>query len=254
MSATGTAWDPRNDGAGDQRPLTEQAAAGPPGAEQPTAPDADGAGQRTLPPPCIHIVAWDDPVVESSGFDVLGPYVELFWLPVLGPSSTFLLRRLASGLRASPAGYDLGLDSAARALGLGGVGGRRSPFQRAILRCTRYRVARHLGDDRLAVRRWLTALPERHLRRLPEPLQAHHRRWEAAAAFGPGTLDVVRRRARWLAIELAATDAGRESLERRLVSHGVHPAVAFESASWVTEPLPTRPRIGRGGPVPRPQP
>ena len=100
-------------------------------------------------------------MVESSGFDALGPYVELFWLPVLGPSATLLLRRLASELRASPDGYDLELDVAARALGLGGVGGRRSPLRRAILRCTRYSVARHLGDDRLAVRRWLTALPER---------------------------------------------------------------------------------------------
>ena len=68
------------------------------------------------------MVAWDDPVVESSGFDALSPYVELFWLPVLGPSATLLLRRLATGLRAKPEGFDLQLDEAAQALGLGGVG------------------------------------------------------------------------------------------------------------------------------------
>jgi hypothetical protein len=177
-------------------------------------------------------VAWDDPVVESSGFDVLGSYVELFWLPVLGPSATLLLRRLAAGLRARPGGYDLPLDEAARALGLGGVGGRRSPFRRAILRCTRYGVARHLGEDRLAVRRRLTVLPERQLRRLPNSLQAHHARWEAAAATEPGTIGIVRRQARRLALELAVTDPGRQSLERRLVRHGVHPALAYESATW----------------------
>ncbi len=171
-------------------------------------------------------------MVESSGFDVLDPYVELFWLPVLGPSATLLLRRLASGLRTNPGGYDLELDLAARALGLGAAGGRRSPFRRAILRCTRYGAARHLGDDRLAVRRRLSALPSRHLRRLPAPLQAQHRRWEAAAAAGPGTVEAVRRHARWLALELAAAHPGGESLERRLVEHGVHPAVAFESANW----------------------
>lgn len=177
-------------------------------------------------------MAWDDPVVESSGFDVLGSYVELFWLPVLGPSATLLLRRLAAGLRARPDGYDLELDEAAQALGLGGVGGRRSPFRRAILRCTRYGVARHLGEDGLAVRRRLTTLPERQLRRLPSSLRAQHRRWEAAAASEPGTIEVVRRRARRLALELAVTDPGRESLERRLVGHGVHPALAYESATW----------------------
>jgi hypothetical protein len=178
------------------------------------------------------VVAWDDPVVESSGFDALSPYVELFWLPVLGPSATLLLRRLVAGLRARPNGYDLQLDEAAQALGLGGVGGRRSPFRRAILRCTRYGVARHLGDDRLAVRRRLTALPERQLRRLPGSLQAQHHRWEATAGAEPGTIEVVRRRARWLALELAATDPEQESLERRLVGHGIHPALAYESATW----------------------
>lgn len=180
-------------------------------------------------------MAWDDPVVECSGFDALSPYVELFWLPVLGPSATLLLRRLAAGLRARPDGYDLQLDEAARALGLGGVGGRRSPFRRAILRCTRYGVARHLGDDRLAVRRRLTPLPERHVRRLPGSLQVQHQRWKATAAAGPGTIEVVRKRARWLALELAATNPERESLERCLVGHGVHPALAYESVTWAEE-------------------
>lgn len=211
---------PQLQGAGTERPTAGLTAAG------------DGSRQGPLPTRRLHVVAWDDPVVDSSGFDVLGAYVELFWLPVLGPSATLLLRRLAAGLRAEPGGFDLELDVAARALGLGGVGGRRSPFRRAILRCTRYGVARHLADDRLAVRRWLTALPERHLQRLPEPLQAQHRRWEPLPAARPATIDVARRRARWLALQLAAVDPERENLERRLVGHGVHPAVAYESAHW----------------------
>lgn len=213
-------------------------------AVRPVSGGVETSGGWPAPAGRLHIVAWEDPVVDSSGVDALGPYVEAFWLPVLGPSATLLLRRLAAGLRASPRGYDLELEDAARALGLGGVGGRRSPFRRAILRCARYGIARHQGDDGLAVRRWLTPLPERHLRRLPPSLQALHPRW-AAMTCGPATIDAVRRRARALALELAASDPGRECLERHLVGRGVHPAVAYESAAWVLRHA--VPGGGRGG-------
>ena len=41
---------------------------------------------------------WIDPVVDPIGYDPHGRYVELFWLGVLGPTATWLLRRLAIGL------------------------------------------------------------------------------------------------------------------------------------------------------------
>ncbi|MGH9092705.1 MAG: hypothetical protein ACRDZR_15215, partial [Acidimicrobiales bacterium] len=179
------------------------------------------------------IVPWPDPLVEGSGVDVLGPYVELFWLPVLGPSATWLLRRLVAGLRARPHGFHLDLEEAARSLGLGGVGGRRSPFRRALLRCARYGVARHQGSDVLAVRLVVGPVPERHLLRLPLPLQEQHRRWLARER--PDTIDDVRRRARSLALHLvAAGTVDRADVERHLVRSGVHPAVAYETATWAT--------------------
>lgn len=195
----------------------------------------------------LRVVAWDDPAAQA-GMDALGPYVETFWLPLLGPSAVLLLRRLVAGLRSAPSGYLLDLGEAARALGLGGVGGRRSPFRRAIQRCTRYAIARHLGADVLAVRRRLVPLSERQVVRLPPSLQEQHRRWVAAtgasggsgsspagvgtAAGSPATADQVRRRARALALELAGTDPEGLHLEHLLVRHGVHPAMAFESATW----------------------
>jgi hypothetical protein len=143
------------------------------------------AGRPSRPPvgaPLVRrlrILPWSDPVVEEGGVDVLGPYVELFWLPVLGPSATWLLRRMVAGLRARPSGFHLDLEETARALGLGGVGGRRSPFRRALLRCTRYGVARHQGHDALVVRLVLGPLPDQQLHRLPRSLQVQHQRWAA---------------------------------------------------------------------------
>jgi len=43
------------------------------------------------------VVPWHDPVVEEVGYDVRSMYVELFWLNVLGPSATWIMRRLTNG-------------------------------------------------------------------------------------------------------------------------------------------------------------
>ncbi|MDQ4130345.1 MAG: hypothetical protein M3133_05055, partial [Actinomycetota bacterium] len=75
---------------------------------------------------------WPDPVIDSLGHDPRSPYVERFWLGVLGPSTTWLLRLLASELEANPEGFELDLAEAAQILGLGGRGGRHSPFMRSL--------------------------------------------------------------------------------------------------------------------------
>ena len=55
------------------------------------------------PPPAAALVGsitvrpWIDPVVDDDGFDPRSRYVEVFWLGVLGPTATWLLRRLVAG-------------------------------------------------------------------------------------------------------------------------------------------------------------
>ncbi len=127
----------------------------------------------------IRVVPWDDPLVESLGFDLRSRYVERFWLPVLGPSATWLLRRIADRLASDPEGFDLPLEDTARALGLGGVGGRHSPFNRALARCARYRALRHAGTGVVAVRRRLAPVPAHLARRFPMTLADEHRRWSS---------------------------------------------------------------------------
>ena len=52
---------------------------------------------------------WTDPVVDLVGFDATSAYVELCWLPTLGPSATWMLRRLAAGFKVNPDGYQVDL-------------------------------------------------------------------------------------------------------------------------------------------------
>jgi len=178
----------------------------------------------------VTILPWEDLTVEATGFDPRSTYVERFWLPLLGPSACWLVRRIADRFDTHPDGFDLDLDETARSLGLGGLGSRHSPFRRAILRCGRYELARHAGPGVLAVRRAVPPIPLRHVARLPVSLQEDHARWTEPRPV----MAFERRRARLLGLDLAVLGHDRGGVERHLLRWGIHPALAYESAGWAS--------------------
>lgn len=173
---------------------------------------------------------WPDDVIDVLGHDPRSAYVERFWLGVLGPSAIWLLRRLAAGLEASPAGYDLPLGDTARAIGISGHG-RSSPLVRTLGRLCQFDLAQIELPAAFAVRRKLPPLARRHLARLPESLQEEHRAWQEADLRTP-ELERQRRRSRKLALSLIALGEDLEGTERQLLRWHHHPAVSRESALW----------------------
>lgn len=131
----------------------------------------------------LQVVPWEDPVVDARGFRVDDPYVEMFWLPVLGPTATWLLRRLASGLSADPAGFSVDMADLARGIGVAYSEGRHNPFGRALHRCVMFGAAQQIAAvpcRTVAVRRHLPVLAGRHLARLPDQMQIAHVDWLSA--------------------------------------------------------------------------
>jgi hypothetical protein len=170
-------------------------------------------------------------VIDALGHDPRSAYVERFWLGILGPSTTWLIRRLAAGLDASPEGFELDLAATAQALGLGGKGGRHSPFMRALSRCCQFDLAEARADGVLAVRRKLPPLNRRQILRLPPDLAAAHEAWQEAQLQTPAH-EQQRRRARRLALSLLELGEDLEDAERQLVRWKFHPALSREAAAW----------------------
>ncbi len=131
----------------------------------------------TVPP--LLVVAWKDPVVDRLGCDPRAAYVERFWLPLLGPTSTWLLRRFAREFESQPDGFTLDAGDAARSIGVGTRGGLRGPMHRAIDRCVRFSLIHHGDHDVLHVRRRLPPLTANQVRRLPRHLHGAHAGWQA---------------------------------------------------------------------------
>jgi len=185
----------------------------------------------TLTSDLLEVRPWTDEVLDRKGFDPRSSYVEKYWLGVLGPSTTWLLRRFASHFDASPDGFELPLAETARALGLGERSGRNAPFIRSINRIVNFDLAKPLADDQLLVRRRLPQLSRRHLMRLSESQQAEHQIWQEQHSEDP-SVDQQRRRSRQLALSLVELGEDQEAAERQLLRWRYHPALAREAVSW----------------------
>jgi hypothetical protein len=186
----------------------------------PSALAADSLAVRPLP----------DPVYDSVGLDPRSSYVEMYWLGILGPSTTWLLRRLVAGFERAPDGYQLPLADTARCLGLGDKGGRHSPFMRALTRLVQFDLAQPRGSE-LHVRRKVPPLNRRQIVRLPASLQASHSIWQERE-LRPPTAQEVQERARRLALTLVELGEDFEAVERMLHHWRYHPAVAREAVLW----------------------
>lgn len=184
-----------------------------------------------LPADHLRVTAWQDPVVETLGHDPRAPYVERFWLALLGPSTTFLIRRFAAELEAHPEGFDLPLEDTARALGLGLRGGLAGPFYRALARTGQFHLTRAVGPGHLAARTKLQTLTNHQVSRLPEALRQEHATWLLRANALPDEHQ-RRERARRLALSLLELGEDPEHAEAQLHRWKIHPAVAAEAVRW----------------------
>ena len=156
------------------------------------------------PPPSFPIATltvqpWPDPVIDAVGHEVRSPYVERFWLGLLGPSSTWLLRRLVGRpRRGSPTATSSTWPSPPPSSGSGARSGRHSPFLRSIDRCCRFGAAHQVDETTLRVRRKLPPLTRIQVARLPDRAAAGPRGVDRPArARAPGRTSCGSERAAW---------------------------------------------------------
>lgn len=159
--------------------------------------------------PYVTIRPWSDPVVDARGHDPRSAYVERYWLGVIGPTATWIVRRLADEFDRAPDGFTLDLEHTATTMGLSFQRGVHSPFGRALHRCVMFGLAMPT-DGGFAVRRRFPTVARRHLDRLPSDVQAAHDEWARLAI---------------------RTD--RREIEQQLLAAGVPPAAAARAGEIV---------------------
>jgi len=129
----------------------------------------DDAATATIRP-------WVDPVVDERGHDPRSAYVERYWLGVIGPTATWIMRRFADEFDHAPDGFVIDLAHTATSMGLSYARGAHSPFGKALHRCVMFGLAQPT-EEGWAVRRRVPSVARRHLARLPDDVRAAHDEW-----------------------------------------------------------------------------
>lgn len=183
----------------------------------------------------LWIEPWHDPVIDSLGHDPRSRYVETYWLGVLGPSTTWLLRRFADALDQQPTGFALNLSATAGELGLGRKGGKHSPFMRSLDRCCQFGLAQRTGRT-MRVRRVIPPLTQGQTNRLPEHLRIEHRRYQQGQ-LQPVDDNGQRAEAKAQRVALTLLELGEspEQTERQLVAWDIARPVAARALQWASQ-------------------
>ena len=173
----------------------------------------------------LEVVPWHDAEVERTGHDPRGDYVERFWLPILGPSTTWLVRRFARGLIEHPGGIRVDLAETGLALGLGDNLVKSAAIQRSLVRACQFGLAARVSEHRLALRTRFPAVSVRRIEHLPDSLQLAHDRWFDASRTPNAVANA------FLAADaLARAGEPLGVVERQLVAWNIPPDIARDAA------------------------
>lgn len=164
---------------------------------------------QARPDPRVTIRPWPDPLVDVRGHDPRSAYVERYWLGVIGPTATLIMRRFADEFDRAPDGFTIDLSHTASTMGLSYGKGPGSPFGRAVHRCVMFGLAQPTTSG-YAVRRMFPNVAQRHISRLPDDVQAAHHDW-------------ARRTIR----------LDRRELEQQLVELGIAPRAAARASEAI---------------------
>lgn len=189
----------------------------------------------TALPDLLTVLPWPDSPTDTCGHDPRSAYVEDYWLGILGPSGTWILRRMATAFDHDPDGFMVSPADLACEIGLGRGIGANAPLTRTLARLGLFDLV-HLDDDRLQVRRRVPELNRRQIAKLPEHLgraHEHIRRLQGDAEHRR----TEQHRARRLAAVLAELGEHPELIEGRLHAWRTSPAVAADAAAWASARL-----------------
>lgn len=125
----------------------------------------------------LNVLPWQTDHPMTGWHDPRDKYTERYWLPILGPSTSWIVRRLADCFDYAPDGFDLDVHEMARSIGLTGTKSHHDPFHRALARLVMFdfaRVEHRNGENVFLVRRRLPPLSRSHVRQLPEGIRARY--------------------------------------------------------------------------------
>jgi hypothetical protein len=111
-------------------------------------------------------------------------FLEIFWLPILGPAATMLLRRFRMYLEVQPDGVSIDLNDIGRELGIGTAEGKHAPVRRALSRLLQFGLVARQASGQIEVPNVVKDMPTHQLPRVIEAIRPLCRRWVSDERVG----------------------------------------------------------------------
>lgn len=171
-------------------------------------------------------------VDATNSFYAHDPYIEQFWLKILGPTATLLVNHLVLKSMTSNKAYKPNLNDLSMVLGTGSRSGVGCPASKQLKRLVSHQMIFQIQDNEYLVPKCVGVLSSHMLSKLDSTTQNQHETWMARLNISP--LSTQRKRMRTLLSLLDHMGATKAEIETAIASCGLHPSIIGESLQFVS--------------------
>ena len=154
------------------------------------------------------------------------PYIDKFWLPILGPTAALLLHELMSKALIKNDPFHSTIGELSTCIGVGNREGNASPIAKNLKRlCDFGLISKY--NELFYVPTNIEQMPEDKLRKLSYTLQSDHKRW--IYCLSEDALATQRQKASFLFASLTLKLTETHEILKALSRSGLHPSIIGET-------------------------
>ncbi|HMS24146.1 MAG TPA: hypothetical protein PKB15_00410 [Acidimicrobiia bacterium] len=168
----------------------------------------------------------------TSSFFGYDPYIEVFWLPAVGPTATWLINSLCLRALIAPDTFSLAASELSACAGTGMREGHSSPVHKQLTRLCQVGIFHEINDDEYLVPQSIDPFTSYRARKLTDPQRSVHDQWMQRLHVSP--LETQRRRAQYLLTRLETIGLSESTIHSTLHGTGLHPSIIGEAIAGHT--------------------
>jgi len=171
-------------------------------------------------------------VDATNSFFAYDPYIETFWLKVLGPTATLLTNYLTMNSMTNKGAFKAELSDLSFELGTGARSGKQSPVSKQLKRLVQNEIIFQISDNEFLVPKCISPMSGMQLSKLDIRNRNCHEVWIHRLNISP--LSTQRKRMKSLLCRLDLIGVERQAIENAISSCGLHPSIIGEAITYTS--------------------
>jgi len=171
-------------------------------------------------------------VDATNSFFAYDPYIEAFWLKILGPTATLLTNHLTINSMINTGAFKSELGTLSAQMGTGMRSGNQSPVAKQLKRLVQNEIIFQISENEFLVPKSLRAMNQIQIAKLSEKQRSEHEQWISRLNVSP--LSTQRKRMKSLLSRLDLVGMDTKSIQNAISSCGLHPSIIGEAIAYTS--------------------